>query len=192
MRDLNFFEPYIEKRSLKFDKMMLLYILLMLVALSIVTYSVYNQLQINTLKADVRDLKVVAENPKTVEKVNEIKVLEEEVNTFREEVVRIKDLDATIEANDVIGEELLKSLKAKMSDDLFLTSFSAFNREIQISGIAKDRYTIAEFAKGLEDIKDADEIFVSSITQEEEYSKFELNLTLKDVMMNGEEETVSQ
>lgn len=191
MKDLNFFEPYLEKRSLKFDKMMLLYILLMLVALSIITYSVYNQLQINTLKADVIDRKVVAENPKTVEKVNEIKALEEELNTFREEVGRIKELDETIEANDVIGEELLRSVKSKMSDDIFLTSFSAANREIQISGIAKDRYTVAEFAKGLEDIKDADEIFVSSITQEEEYSRFQLNLTLKDVMMDGEEETVS-
>lgn len=192
MRDLNFFEPYLEKKSLKFGKIMILYVLSILVALSIIAYTIFNQLQINTLKADVRDRKVVAEDAKTVEKVNEIKTLEEEVSIFREEVIKIKDLDETIDANDVIGEELIKSVKSKMSDDMFLTSFSAYSREIQLSGIAKDRYTVAEFAKGLEQIKDADEVFVSNIIQEDENSKFEINITLKEVMINGEEETVSQ
>lgn len=187
MRDLNFFEPYIEKRSFKFNKSILIYALIMLLVLTGVAYAILNQLTIAALEKDVANRKEVAENPRTVEKVNEIKELEAEVDRFREEVLKIIHMDETIEANDVIGDELLKFIKSKMPNDLFLTNLSVYNREIQISGVAKDKYTIAEFGKGLEEMDEAESIFISNITQDELYYKFVLNLTLKEVILDAEE-----
>lgn len=185
MKDLNFFEPYIEKRQLKFDKMFILYGLLILSIIAISVYGVYNQLQISSLSADVLDRKAIAENPTTIAKVDEIKALEAEVSTFRDEVNKIIELDKSIEAKDIIGEELLKKIKTKMPSDLFLTNFNAYEREIQLSGIAKDTYSIAEFGKGLEQIEEAESTFVSNITNTEDYYNFVLNLTLKDVTIDG-------
>ena len=182
MRDLNFFEPYIEKREFKFNKIMLLYSLLILTVIFITGFSVYNLFEIKALQNDIKERKVVADNPVTVKKVNEIKELELEVSTFKTEVEKIITLDQTIEAKDIIGEDLLIKVRTKMPTDLFLTNFSAYDREIQISGIAKDKYSIAEFSKGLEGIEDADSTFVSSITAVEDYYKFIMNLTLKEVI----------
>lgn len=187
MRDLNFFEPYIEKRSIKFNKSLLLYALCMLIVLGIAAYGVYNQLTIKALQADVRDRKEVAENPKTIEKVNEIKALEEEVTNFRQEVQNIIDLDKSIEDRDIIGDELLKSIKNKMPEDVFLTSFSARDRDIQVSGISKNKYSVAEFGNALMGIEDAEEFFISNIVQTEDYYKFDLNLTIKDVIDDGKD-----
>lgn len=186
MRDLNFFEPYIEKREFKFNKSVLLYTLLIIGLLSISGYAIFNFLEIRSLKSDIEERLVVAENPATVKKVNEIKALELEVSTFKTEVDKIIKLDESIEADDIIGEALLKKVRTKMPADLFLTNFSAFNREIQISGIARDKYTIAEFAKGLEEVDNAESIFISNITAVEDYYKFILSLTLKEVVEDGQ------
>lgn len=182
MRDLNFFEPYIEKREFKFNKTVLLYSLLILGVLSVSAYAIFNLLEIKKLQSDINERLIVAENPATVKKVNEIKGFELEVSTFKEEVDKIIKLDESIEAKDVIGEALLKQVRSKMPTDLFLTNFSAYDREIQISGIARDKYSIAEFSRGLEEVDEADSIFISSITAVEDYYKFILNLTLKEVI----------
>lgn len=185
MKDLNFFEPYLEKRQLKFNKMFILYGIFILSLIAIAAYGIFNQLQINTLKTEIIDRKTIAENPVTVKKVEEIKLLETEVSTFRDEVNKIIALDKSIEGKDIIGEELLKQIKTKMPVDLFLTNFSAFEREIQISGISRDTYSVAEFAKGLEELEDTESTFVSNITNTEDYYNFVLNLTLKDVSIDG-------
>jgi len=187
MRDLNFFEPYIEKREYKFDKMLVLYILFIIVFVYVAFSGIYNALQINNLRSQIVDKKAIAEEPKVVKKVNEIIALENEVNTFKEEVEKIVTLDKQIEASDVIGEDLINQIENKMPADLFMKNFSVNNNEIQISGVAKDRYTIAEFAKGLEEIENADSVFISNIVSEDINYSFNLNLTLKDVIEDGEQ-----
>lgn len=187
MRDLNFFESYIEKREFKFQKNHLLYGLLILSIVGILGYSLANQLKIGNLNADIVERKEVAENPVTVKKVEEIKALETEVSTFRDEVNKIIQLDQSIEAKDVIGEDLLKQIRSKMPRDLFLSNISIYERDIQISGIARDTYSIAEFVKGLEIMEESESIFISSINSIEDYYNFALNLTLKDVSIDGDE-----
>lgn len=187
MRDLNFFESYIEKREFKFQKIHLLYGLLILSIVGILGYSLANQLKIGNLNADIVERKEVAENPVTVKKVEEIKALETEVSTFRDEVNKIIQLDQSIEAKDVIGEDLLKQIRSKMPRDLFLSNISIYERDIQISGIARDTYSIAEFVKGLEIMEESESIFISSINSIEDYYNFALNLTLKDVSIDGDE-----
>lgn len=185
MRDLNFFEPYIEKRELKFNKIYIFYALCILALTGITVYGIYNQIRIGILNREIKDRVAIAEEPTMVKKVEEIKALETEVATFRAEVEKIVQLDKSIEDNDIIGEQLLQQIKSKMPADLFLSNFSAYDREIQISGISKDKYSIAEFQKGLEDIEDTEAIFVSNITSTEDYYNFVLNLTLKEVAVDA-------
>lgn len=185
MRDLNFFEPYVEKRKHKFNKSYIFYALCILALTGITVYGIYNQIRIGTLNREIKDRVAIAEEPTTVKKVEEIKALETEVSTFRAEVEKIVQLDKSIEDNDIIGEQLLQQIKSKMPADLFLSNFSAYDREIQISGISKDKYSIAEFEKGLEAIEDTESIFVSNITSTEDYYNFVLNLTLKEVAIDG-------
>lgn len=181
MSDLNFFEPYIEKREFKFNKMILVYILLVLCIVGVVAVGTYNQLQIFMLQNQLKDKREIAEDSKTVNKYDEIKKLEKEMAVFKEEVDNIIEMDKNIAKNDIIREDLLSEIKSKMPADLFLTNFSANGRNIQISGVAKDSNSIAEFSKGLGFIKDVETVFISSIDNVEGAYNFVLNTTFKDV-----------
>lgn len=189
MKDLNFFEPYIEKTEFKVDKKLVIFAISVFAFLSIGTYTIYNSVVIKQETRMVHSLKSTAENPMTLEKVGEIQGKELEVNEFRESVEKIRHLDETIAERDIIDESLLETITSRMPEDLFLTSLSVFNREIQIVGIAKDKWSIAELEKGLENLKDLEDIFISNISLQDDYYNFTINITLKDVYGNGEEVT---
>lgn len=183
MSDLNFFEPYIEKRELKFNRMILLYSLLVICLAGVVGKGAYNQLQIVMLQGQVEGKRDMAEDPTTVEKYNEIKQLENEMVVFKEEVDRIVEMDKSIAKTDIVSSDLMSEIKSKMPADLFLTNFSVTGREMQISGVSKDSNSIAEFSKGLKTVKDVESVFVSSITNNKEESNynFVLTTTFKEV-----------
>mgnify|MGYP000979465673 CR=1 FL=1 len=187
MSDLNFFEPYIDKRDFKFDRMIFLYVLLVLSIVAVGAAGIYNQVQISMLKTQLRDKRIVAENPDTVKKYNEIKELENETAVFKEEVDKIVKMDKNIAETDIISENLIAEIKSKMPADLFLTNFSANGRDIQISGIAKNSKAIAEFSKGLGLIKDVESVFISTIDNSEDVYNFVLNTTFKDVNIDEED-----
>ena len=181
MRDLNFFEPYIDKREFKITLPRILFGLIVLYLIYTIVFGIFNQNQIRLLEGDVNDLRSIAENPKTVEKVAQIKELEAEVMTFEEEVNKIKEMDRVVEASSIIDEDYLYLITSKMPEDLFFTSLSVNNREIQIVGISKDKWAVAEFSKGLGDIDNVEEIFVSNISGQEDYYSFSMMIILKEV-----------
>lgn len=187
MKDLNFFEGYIEKREVKIDKKLIYFTLSSFVILSLITYTIYNAMIIKQENQMVDNLKSTAENAKTIEKVESIKVKQAEVAEFKESVDKIKQLDSALEARDVIDEKLLDMITSRIPEDLFLTSLSINGRDIQLVGITSDKWSIAELQRGLEDLLDVEESFVSNISLQEDHYSFNINITLKDVSVDGEE-----
>ncbi|MDY0234542.1 MAG: PilN domain-containing protein [Gudongella sp.] len=185
MRDLNFFEPFIEKRQFKFDKIILLYSLLFIVLVGLIVVGGLNQVKIASLNKDVNSLKVVAEDPETNAKVNDIKVFEEETAQYKAEVERIIALDQSIQARDVIGDSLLKDINSKLPPDVFLSNMSASGWEIQISGFAEDKYAIAEFGKGLTELPLVEDVFISNISEVESYYNYNLEIQLREVLVDA-------
>lgn len=187
MRDLNFFEAYIEKDQFKIDKKLIYFTLSAFIILSFISYSVYNHLIIKQETKTVDSLRTIAENPETLKNVQKIKEKEVEVNDFRESVEKIRKLDEIIEARDIISESLLDNITLKMPEDLFLTSIGINNSDIQLVGMAKDKWAIAEFEKGLEDLDKVEDIFISNISLNEDFYNFNINITVEDVTIDGEE-----
>lgn len=181
MNDLNFFEPYIEKRELKFNKMFLLYTLLVLAIVGVAALGVYNQVQISMLKSQVKDRHVIADEPAKVAKYKEIKDLENEMVVFKAEVDSIVRMDKSIAQSDIIRDDLISEIKSKMPEGLFLTNLNANGKNMNISGVAKTSNSVAEFSKGLRAITDVESVFISSIDNVEDYYIFALDTTFKDV-----------
>lgn len=186
MRDVNFFEPYIEKSDFRIDKKLVFFIVSTFTILSLTTYIIYNSILIKHESRLVNELISTVENPRTVKKVEEIKEKEIQVNEYRNSVDKIKQLDKSIEKRDIINEEFIDSITSKMPEDLFFTSLSIHN-DIQIVGISKDKWAVAELEKGLEELEDVEEVFVSNILSNGDNYNFTINITLKDVMEDGEE-----
>lgn len=184
MRDLNFFEPSIDKKQFKLNKLVLLYALLFIVIMGLSIFAGMNQIQINALEKEVNSLSEVANNPETVKRVSEIQAFADETAQFRQEVENIRILDENIQARDVIGEDILEQINVKLPEGVFLTNLSISGRTISISGFGEDRYSIAEFSKGLEELPSTSSVFVSNISAVESYYSFNLDLQLEEVLVD--------
>src|SRR5690554_359625 len=97
MKDLNFFESYIEKKEFHIDKQWLYYFIGILLIFLIIFYSIYNQIRINRLSKDIVKLKSIVEDNRINKKVEEIKEKEKEVSKFKEHLEKIKLLDEIVE-----------------------------------------------------------------------------------------------
>ena len=187
MKDLNFFENYVEKSEIKIDKRLIFYSIAVVLALFIIIYTISSQIRIRSLSRDIAKLKLTVEDERLNKKIEEIREKEEEVAKFNEAVEKIKTFDEIMEEESIVDTYLLEDIVSRMPEDIFFTSISIYSEEIQIVGNAKDKFTIAQFGKNLESIEDFNQIFISNISSEEGYYNFILNIYLKDVNMdNGE------
>lgn len=185
MRDLNFFENYIEKDQFKIDKKIVCFALSIFLVLFFCTYSLYNHILIKQETSVVNNLKSVAENPELLSKIDKIQERKIEVSKFKDSVGRIRELDQIMESKDIINELLLDSIISIMPEDLFLTSIGINNDDIQLVGIAGGKRSIAEFEKGLEMLENVEEIFVSNISLQEDYYNFNVSIIMGDVSIDG-------
>ena len=188
MRDLNFFEPYIDKKSTKISFLSILYSLIGLSLLIVVILGVYNQLKISNLHKDVNYREAIVNDPQTVKKVEEIKKFDEEVAQFKSEVEKIVALDKNIVENENITPDLFKEISKKLPEGVFISSLQASNANLSVSGFSMDRYSIAEFQKGLETIDIITSTFVPSITKVDSYYRFDISTGIKEVQEDGTEE----
>lgn len=176
MNDINFFLPYLEKTKFKFNNKLFLSIIFLIVFLSIVGYGLINQLKINKLSEKVLEFQKVAENPKFIKKVEEIKVEEEGLDILKLEVKSIRDLKESLGEKDFIGSLYIDDIIKKIPIDLFLTSLYITSENVSITGISNNRLSVAEFAEGLGSIGNLGDIFISNIIKEETDYKFELEI----------------
>lgn len=188
MRDINFFEQYTKKKDRKLDKKIIFFALGSLIVIIFATYSVFNAIKIRQETNAINSLRATTEDPKTLERVEAIKTKEIEVQNFRDSVSKIKTLDESIMKRDIIGEELLGIISKRMPENMVLTYLKIANPIIEMTGVAQDKWIVAEFTKGLEDIENVENIFVSNITTEDAYYSFDLTITLEDVINNDEEQ----
>lgn len=186
MKDLNFFEPYIEKRLYKFDRKLIYSSLGILIVLVFFVYSIFNYILIKQEEKTIASLKEIAEDKSTIKKVKEIKIKEVETAKFKESVEKIILLDSSLESTDIINQKLLDDITRRMPSELFITSITMSLLEIQITGVSEDKWSIAEFEKGLEGIDRIEEVFVSNISNQEGQYSYNINIIIEDVMTDGE------
>ncbi len=184
MRDLNFFDTYINSKKFKIDKQRIYYIVLICGTSLFIFYSLFNQVRIGLISKEVDRLKSVIEDERIKLKIKEIEEKKEELNQLTNSLKDIKLFNYYIDENSMIDDILLEKITSSIPEEIFFTSISMDIERIQIIGKAKDKPSISSLIKNLETIESFESLFVSSISKEEQFLKFILNIQLKDVEMN--------
>lgn len=192
MKDLNFFEPYIEKKEINIDKRLVFSLLGLLLTICILSYTILNQIRIRRIERDVGKLKATVEDERINKRVEGIENKKKEVAEFKQSLDKIKLIDDLVEEERFIDVYLLESITSSMPEDVFFTSISIYDDSIQIVGVSKNKYSIAELGKSLEVIEEFKEIFVENISSEVGYYNFNLNIDLKDVNIDEDEPAIEQ
>ena len=187
MKDLNFFENYVEKPEFNIDTRLIIYFTAIILALFIVIYTVSTQVKIRSISKDIAKLQTTIDDERINQRIENIKEKQAELEEFSDSLEQVQIFDNMVEEENIIDSYLLENIVSKMPEDVFFTSISIYSEEIQIVGNAKDKWAIAQLQKNLESIEDFHQIFISNISSEEGYCNFILNIYLKDVNMdNGE------
>lgn len=189
MKDLNFFEPYIEKKEFKISKPLLLYSIIGTICIGLILYSGLNQIKIIKLNSKVNALQAKAENPDIVEKVLYIQEKEEEMNLFKTEVENIKYMDSVIESREIVNEEFIRNITYSLPKNTYLTSITIYENAINLIGVSDDKWSIAEFGRAIEIIDDQNEVYISNISTKEDKYSFNLDITLVEEGVDGEDKT---
>jgi len=192
MKDLNFFEPYIEKKEINIDKRLVFSLLGLLLTICILSYTILNQIRIRRIERDVGKLKATVEDERINKRVEGIENKKKEVAEFKQSLDKIKLIDDLVKEESFIDVYLLESITSSMPEDVFFTSISIYDDSIQIVGVSKNKYSIAELGKSLEVIEEFKEIFVENISSEVGYYNFNLNIDLKDVNIDEDEPAIEQ
>ncbi|MCF6465635.1 PilN domain-containing protein [Clostridium sp. Cult2] len=192
MKDLNFFESYIEKSEFRIDKQWIYYSVAILLIFFIIFYSLFNQIKIRKMSKDISKLKSILEDSRINKRVEEIELKEKELNQYKESLDRIKLVDESVEDNSIIDDYLLDTITSRMPEDVFFTSISIYTDHMELVGISGDKWSVANLGKSLESVEEFKEIFISSISKEDKYYNFILNINLKDVNLDGEDESIEE
>lgn len=182
MRDLNFFEGYVEKREFKLNTKLIYFVAIGFCLLFLIGYIGYNAVVIKEENEMVNTLKQEAENPSVLSKVEEIKEKEEQLNNLKESVDKIVILDTDVAATKKIDDTLLEEINDKIPNNIFLTSISIEEERISIVGISKDKWAIPEFQKSLASLDDYGDVFVPYITLEDNQYNFALEVEKRGVV----------
>lgn len=186
MKDLNFFDTYIVKKKIKIDKQIIFYIIGFTLIVLILIYSVFNQFRISKLSKEISTLNSVIEDERVIKKIDEINEKGSELDSLKDSIKQTEIQDSFIDENATIDDSILEMITSSMQEDVFLTSLSLYTDRISIIGKAKDQLLIAKFIENLESFETIKGVFVSSISKEDQYYSFILDLKLKEVMTDGE------
>jgi Tfp pilus assembly protein PilN len=185
MKDLNFFEPFLEKKRFRLSGVTVLYGVLALVVVGMVIVVAANQLKVSLLQKEVQKQMDFIDDPTITAKVEELEAIQQDISTFRREIDNIKALETSIAAEDIVRRDLFMDIGSRIPEDLFINNLSVDKTGIRIGGYSLDREAVARFAKGLEDLPIIEDSFISSISADESYYRFDLNLILKEVSSYG-------
>ena len=192
MRDLNFFEHYIDKRDLKFDRKLIYSSIGIFIVLIFFMYSIFNHVVIRQEEKVVSSLKSVVENEKTIKRVEDIKLKEKELLEFRDSVEKIMILNANLDEIDIINKDLIDEINRKMPKEMYMSSMTIGADELKIIGVSDDKWSIAEFGKGLEDVYDLGDVFISNISSKDGNYIFNIDIISKDVIIDAESDEIPE
>lgn len=192
MNDLNYFDSYIDKRKVKINKQIVYYIMLILVICFTIVYLIINHFRIRALSKDINKMKAVIEDKRIISKIDKIEEKETQLDSLKSSLYEIKLLNDYIEKNNIIDNYLLEMITSSTPDDIFFTSVSMYSDHIEIIGKSKDQLSIGKLIENLESVEVFKSVFVSSISKEEQFYNFILNIDMKDVNMDGDSDSVEE
>lgn len=192
MKDLNFFESYIDKKRLNLNKSLILFSIIIIWVIFISCYYTLNQTEIKKVNKEIDKLKITANDEMNNEKLIELIEKKQEVKKYEKTITDIKALDDDIEKSRVIDYYFLDIITSKMSDKMFFNSLRVDTDNLEIIGVVEDKNLVASFVKNVEVLDMFEEVFISNITKESGYFDFDLNINLKDVSISEESESFEE
>ncbi len=183
MKDLNYFESYVQKpKRESAGKGIYAIFAIVVIFLAAAAFLFYRHLKIRTMSKTVESLRQTAEDPVMLEQVERVVKKEAEKNQFKEAVEKVVAVDSVIQSQDRIDGELFDRLTSCLPDSTFLSSVNVTPNGFTLTGISKDKWSVAEFARALESVEGVVEVFTPSLFYDEGFFEFSIEVDFMPVL----------
>lgn len=184
MQDLNFFEQY-KKQTKKtgVSKNFLVTVLLLFVILVCVIFMIFRQFKVKSEENNVANLDALANDPATLKKVEKIEKKREALAAYNTSIRNIEDLDTLIQSSDLINDTLFAQITERLPLSVYLNTINVQSNGFNISGVARDKYSVADFQRELKSIPNVTDVFTSNIDLDENLGlyNYTLNVAFNEV-----------
>ncbi|SES71337.1 Fimbrial assembly protein (PilN) [Natronincola peptidivorans] len=181
MKDINFFEPYVSKQRGTEIKRFVLYLAILVTIIGVFSYPIFNFAKIKIIEKEITAMKANLETPEIVEQIQRVEEKEGAADSTRNELKIIENIDQEIANLDSINEVLLYGIFSTIPENLYFHSMNLSTNMIVINGRSNDKTAIAELEHNLRLTQIFEEIFIPSISLQEEIYSFIIELKVKDV-----------
>lgn len=185
MRDTNFFEPYIDKKEIDFKgKNVIVLVVAGVVVVSLILFPIVNKIRFYRMNKEI----VRIDNELNS---SQNKIKKDQVETKRQEIAELKEKDKILGLiaddfykKDNVGDFLVLSITDSMTDGMFLKDVDITDDEVTVSGIAKQKKDIARLERNFRRIAYFKDVFIPSITLNEDYYEFAVNIKINNEEVN--------
>ena len=185
MRDTNFFEPYIDKKEIDFKgKKMVLLVIASTLTVALILFPIVNKIRFYRMNKEITRIDAEINSSQN-------KIRKSQVEGKRQEIADLKEKDKTLELiaddfykRDNVGDFLVLSITDAMTDGMFLKSIDITGDELMVSGIAKEKKDIARLERNFRRVVYFQDVFIPSITLNENYYEFGVNIKINNEEVN--------
>lgn len=117
-----------------------------------------------------------------LEQVERVTKKEAEKEQFKAAVEKVVAVDYVIQSQDRIDGELFDKLTSCLPDSTFLSSVDVSPIGFTLTGISKDKWSVAEFARALESVEGVVEVFTPSLFYDEGFFEFSMEVSFMPVV----------
>ncbi|SDB95833.1 hypothetical protein SAMN05421734_103142 [Pelagirhabdus alkalitolerans] len=179
MRDFNFFRPFITSRIKKSGKGEWVALGFFIILVFIIAIPWYMSNELRSLNDEVEQLNTEVNDPSLQEDIDHVRVLQSELSDLRTETEQLDYAISMLGESEAVTEQLLTDLAQAKSDDILFEQISVNNRTITINGFGASRVAIANLEYNIRGFDRYEDLFVPSITYDDEDYEFSLEFTIK-------------
>ena len=184
MRDINFFSPYVDKKTsfiLK-NKYVMVSGATLLIACSILIFS--NTYRINSLEQDIQAGRIYLNSADNMTKLVKYKDAVSKLDSLIQYYQQIEGITNELDQIDIINSNLLTALSTIVPQDVFLQNLSIDTGSINISGVSRTRTAVAELLHNVKNeglFADAFVDSINNVSKDDNNYSFTLKCKLKGV-----------
>lgn len=175
MRDMNFFQPYLqEPKKVSSKSFLVLFILLAAVALM----AFYQVLLMNDLKSiedEVDEINMYVNSNDTIKRLKNVEALQKEEQDKLQIYEQMMIADQKFQLEDMIDRQLVENVNSQVPDDLFLTNVEIRDSMMVLKGYATEYDAIAQLAFNLRYANGITNVMIPEINEED--GNFNFNMT---------------
>lgn len=171
LRDVNFFEPFIQQQRVGIKKNVTVYIVIIVMVMVIGVSYFWAYKKVEGIESEINTKESMLNSEKSKKLEEEINLNEESLNALREYYNQVESARNGIMNRDIINSELIDEIYSTIPKEVGFTSFSITDTSFQMQCQSSKRDKVGTFIYNLKNLEFVKKVYTPSITESEVQGK---------------------